>query len=296
MNKVIFFCNWMSSSTELLNRYKLMTPNNSGIWNNLIGTNKLDEADIVIFMDGIPTSFNLSLIKDKFIICFPREPNTKKNWIHLDIKYNYTYDNIYTVVTNPQFIQKDYDFLKNLKYKQAEKKFSAIISNKSNGNGYKLRRKFLIDFANKFPGVCDIYGKGWSNELGISYKGELDAYHVNSTTTNSKYDGLINYNYSLCIENCSKKNYFTEKITDAILCWTIPIYYGCTNICDYLPHHSYYFIDINKPGCLVETINIINKPITKENIDAMNKARELILNKYNIWPTIENISVAHLEN
>ncbi|MFK7940975.1 MAG: glycosyltransferase family 10 [Roseovarius sp.] len=45
-----------------------------------------------------------------------------------------------------------------------------------------------------------------------------------------KSDGLAPYRYSVVIENVAEPNYFTEKLVDAILCNTIPIYWGCPNI------------------------------------------------------------------
>jgi hypothetical protein len=45
-----------------------------------------------------------------------------------------------------------------------------------------------------------------------------------------KIDSFRPYQYSLCIENSSRDNYFSEKITDCILNKTIPIYFGCSNI------------------------------------------------------------------
>ena len=38
---------------------------------------------------------------------------------------------------------------------------------------------------------------------------------------------------SICIENSSNSGYQTEKIIDALLTKTIPVYWGCTNIGDY---------------------------------------------------------------
>jgi len=290
MTNVIFYCNWGSTPIELLERYKLMTKNNLGIYNTLYGTANINEAHVIIFIEGMPYNFNLKLLNNKKVICFPREPFGYKNWEQLKLKYGHTYNNIYHVITNPQFIDKNYDFLSDLSYTEHKKKLSAIISNKNYGRGYQLRRKFLINLANKYPGICDIYGAGWNKELGISYKGQLDGYHkIIDVNNNTKFHALINYKYSICIENCSRKNYFSEKFTDAILCWTIPIYYGCPNISEYFPEHSYYVVDITKNDCLEKIIEIINKPVIQENIEALIKARDLILNKYNIWSTIDNI-------
>ncbi|QGY00289.1 hypothetical protein EI983_03680 [Roseovarius faecimaris] len=48
-----------------------------------------------------------------------------------------------------------------------------------------------------------------------------------------KADGLAPYRYSVVIENVTERNYFTEKLVDAILCDTVPIYWGCPNISDF---------------------------------------------------------------
>ena len=105
---VIFFCNWRKeSSSFLLNDFKFLTPNNNGIFDRLIGTNNYDKADIVIFMEGIPSDFKYNL-NNKVVICYPREPffEMKKNWERLNLKYGYTYDNIYHVFADFKFLNK----------------------------------------------------------------------------------------------------------------------------------------------------------------------------------------------
>ena len=49
-----------------------------------------------------------------------------------------------------------------------------------------------------------------------------------------KSDGLASYRFSIIIENAVEPNYFTEKLIDAILCETIPIYLGCPNLDQFL--------------------------------------------------------------
>lgn len=45
-----------------------------------------------------------------------------------------------------------------------------------------------------------------------------------------KAEGLAPYRYSVVIENVRERNYFSEKLVDAVLCDTVPIYWGCPNI------------------------------------------------------------------
>ena len=85
------------------------------------------------------------------------------------------------------------------------------------------------------------------------------------------------------------QNYFSEKFTDCILSWTIPIYYGCPNIDKYFPKDCYYWLDITKDDCFDKLEYILNQPITTKQIDAIAEAREIILNKHNVWAVVEDI-------
>lgn len=49
-----------------------------------------------------------------------------------------------------------------------------------------------------------------------------------------KSDGLAPYRFSVVIENVREANYFTEKLIDAVLCKTVPIYWGCPNLSDFM--------------------------------------------------------------
>ncbi|WP_370400636.1 glycosyltransferase family 10 domain-containing protein [Sulfitobacter sp. JB4-11] len=48
-----------------------------------------------------------------------------------------------------------------------------------------------------------------------------------------KADGLAPFRFSVVIENMRERNYFTEKIVDAVLCETVPIYWGCPNVAEF---------------------------------------------------------------
>lgn len=50
----------------------------------------------------------------------------------------------------------------------------------------------------------------------------------------AKSDGLAPYRFSVVIENTQERNYFSEKLVDAVLCETVPIYWGCPNIADHI--------------------------------------------------------------
>jgi Glycosyltransferase family 10 (fucosyltransferase) C-term len=58
---------------------------------------------------------------------------------------------------------------------------------------------------------------------------------------------MQDYRYAICIENSRDKNYFSEKIADAWLSWTKPVYYGCPNLAELVPKKSFIGIDIESP-------------------------------------------------
>jgi len=284
--KVVFICSWGNNSTELLNKYKTFTPGNSGVWKNITGVTDVDKADCVVFLEEMDYRIN---VDNKIVICFPREPVNTKNWEGKSLKYGFTYDTLHHVVTNPQFMDKTYDELESLEYNKS-KKVSCVVSKKMGMTGHKQRVNFIIKLTSIYPDLCDIYGSGWGNELNRSYKGSFGCYHRKSSSIKTKYDGLVDYKYSLCFENTKRKNYFTEKFTDCILCWTVPIYWGCSNIGDFFPKDSYYEIDINSPDCIERIKEIVNTPIQDKNIIALKEARDLVLNKYNLWDVVSEIT------
>lgn len=48
-----------------------------------------------------------------------------------------------------------------------------------------------------------------------------------------KSEGLAPYRFSVVIENIRSSGYFTEKLIDALLCETIPIYWGAPDVADH---------------------------------------------------------------
>lgn len=270
MKNVMFLCNWGESSTQLLKRYGTQTPDNSNIWKGEIkGVDNHIEADYFIVLEGEPKS-NFSLPKDK-VIYLKREPNYIINFKKPNYKYVRSYEDGNCGIT--WWINKPFNELKVLPYPEKTKKCSLIT-----GYKYPNRKKFLDRVFSK-PIDIDLFGRGIPNKFP-NYKGEL------KTNGNCKLGGMLPYEYSLTLLNSQQTNCFTEKICDAYLSWSMPIYWGCPNILEFFPNDSVRLIDINSPNIRQEIIDIISKPITQKEIEAIAIARELVLNKYNIWEVV----------
>ena len=90
---------------------------------------------------------------------------------------------------------------------------SLIASEKRSQKGHRLRHS-MVDWARDADVEMDALGRGY-------------------TPFHAKSEGLAPYRFSVVIENIQERNYFTEKLVDAILCRTVPIYWGCPNIADF---------------------------------------------------------------
>lgn len=305
MIKVFFCCSWDPDVNHFLNeKYKPLTPNNSGKFGNIEAVVDIKNADWVVIIDDINNKqLNdiLNFDKNK-VICIPREPaNIYPRYKRFNFKYDFTYLNFFHCWSSIMCIQKNYNELSNFKLPIKNKLCSSITSGYNGGGGglYSKRIDIIkqISREKKFIDKIDLYGYGWSkDELGEMYKGVFGGFNTgtckkieNLIPNTTKWNGLENYSYSITIENCIMKNYFSEKFTDCILAWTIPIYIGCPNIDEYFPKECFYSVDINSNTLIEDIYTIINKPITQENINALEKGRDLILNKYNVWNMVNEI-------
>lgn len=90
---------------------------------------------------------------------------------------------------------------------------SLIASAKDTLPGHKLRHEIVRRLQGQ-GAVVDIMGRGYN-------------------PFDDKADGLAPYRYSVVIENSRETAYFTEKLVDALLCETVPIYWGAPDIADH---------------------------------------------------------------
>jgi len=117
-----------------------------------------------------------------------------------------------------------------------EKRLSAMINCKKDSvHPFSLygERRAVIRFFEKHPDIdFDLYGYGWHARDSKNFKGAVS----------SKAECLKNYRFCFCYENMKNvAGYVTEKIFDAFVSGCVPIYWGASNITDYVPQNC--FID-----------------------------------------------------
>ncbi len=128
------------------------------------------------------------------------------------------------------------------------------------------------------------------NRLSTDARFDIDYFGKGINEIKDKYQALAPYKYSIAIENSRSEHYWTEKIADCFLSYTIPIYYGCTNLSSYFPEKSFVQIDISNYQESSQVIaKILEEDIWEDRLNALKEARELVLNKYQLFPYISDL-------
>lgn len=100
---------------------------------------------------------------------------------------------------------------------------------------YSERERVVSFFEKNYPEHITLYGPGWSKDKHPSYNGYID----------DKADAYYTHKFALAFENMyDVRGYITEKIFDCFEMGIVPIYWGASDIREYIPENS--FIDYTK--------------------------------------------------
>lgn len=235
------------------------------------------ECDYLVILDYPKEDFSIKVNKNNIIHLCLEPPNeiskyrqyankkAKVIFNQLDINKN----NILSHGALPWHINKDFDFLSNLKVESLtkENKIVWVTSNQRSSKGHNVRMDFL-DKIKELPFV-DLYGRG-----------------INPI--DDKWNVLSSSKYAIAYENFQNDYYWTEKIADCFLSYTMPLYFGCNSVGNYFPKDSFIQIDPKDKHIDLFLKEIVASTRWEENLDAITKARELILNEYQLFPFLYN--------
>lgn len=189
---------------------------------------RISEADL----EGRP--------KDKMIL-FTFEPPTVQQAL-FDVNMQSHFGKIFTwdddLVDNKRFFKFYYPVLtqkmENLPPFE-KKKFCTMIARRLDSKYHKelyKERESVIRFFEKKQGEFDLYGSNWEKRKFKNWKGAVV----------DKMAVLKDYKYCICYENTRDvKGYITEKIFDCFAAGVVPVYWGASNVTDYIPKEC--FID-----------------------------------------------------
>jgi len=256
---------------EWIKKYAQSYDDDFAFWEDIAFTvADIPEADGALVFNTPSAKISLQCSKEK-VIAFMMEPGVyhEHPWMYKRLdQYSKVYSPIVESANTIRshgylgwYFAHNYPFLQKLPVPVKTKQVSCIASDLKQLKGHRARTGFIELLGRQIPEI-DLFGKG-------------------RCFLPDKMDGLLPYRYSIAIENTSGPYYFTEKINDCFLAYTVPLYYGCSNIGDFFPERSFIQIDIKQPEKAIGQIKqILAKDDWHNRLDALREARELVLNKY----------------
>jgi Glycosyltransferase family 10 (fucosyltransferase) C-term len=255
------------------------TPGGSGEWEGIRFTlDPVHECDYAVVLNRVPSDVDLVCPKEHVWAIIQEPPVPEYRWHQKGFRNFsrvYVTDHrlegegiVHSQPALPWHLDRDYDTLKRAARPDKTASLSWITSNDRGRPGQRQR----MDFLRRITGAVefDLWGKGF-------------------TPIDDKWDGLAPYRYSLAVENHSGPFYWTEKLADCFLAWTMPVYYGCTNIEDYFPKESMIRIDIHSPDCIEVINDVVRSDRWRTHRDAVAHARELVLDRHQFFPFVTNL-------
>ena len=286
MKKIIVYNNFGDDKAQWIKRISKQTPSDL-CWEDVCLVSEIQQADCVVVLDGVGKmtreEFDIFLKKDKIFL--QREPEHVQGPLNINrSKFNKFIDYNSHCPYVDWYLDYDYDYLSNLDYKDLNKTKTnpiCIVSSKVFTNGQRKRVDFLKRAETHIP--IDFYGRSDLSKIFNNYRGPAE---VAGRSTRDK-SRLFEYNVSFSLENGRRENFWT-RLWEDLLCWTMPIYWGCPNLEDFLPDGSFRYVDIEEE-VTKESLEFLTRPVAFCEIKAIAEARHLILNKYNFFPYISDI-------
>lgn len=286
---------------DLLKTFRKMTPGGTGVWKDMIGVPNPVLADYFVVIDYTTIQHEKFLVPERTIY-LGAHPTSCEGYHCFDGKSALSkFDCRDTFGFGEWWINFDYDYLTNLLPMDKTVNLSSIISNQRYYDYHQRRVEFLKEYCTRYPSTINIHGR-WScapgeEEIQKHYKGVCGVPDYAPNYLNSYWGGkegvLSNSRYVLEFDmGASPKqgkceNYFSERLFDDMLLWCMPLYYGGTNLEKYLPRESFEYVDIfNDQNAAHSIFAISNSNLRERNLRAIAEARDLLLNKYQIWPRV----------
>jgi len=229
------------------------------IWGGLKKTEtvKVPESNIIYLVDEVHEQRKFN---QKFLNQFPVLFSCRTDLIHSNM--------IKVHDMGIWHMPYSYNELFNLEVPKKKYNLSSVTSDYTILPGHKKRYAFVNQLKGHFKENFHLYGRG--------------IYPIKN-----KFDGIAPYRYSVAIENTVMPNYFTEKIFECFLTYTIPFYFGCPNLSDYFNEESFVRID---PSDLFLSIEVIENEIAGYNYDKrienLKDSRDLFFKRYHIFPAL----------
>ena len=157
------------------------------------------------------------------------------------------------------------DELKVLPRPAKPKLLSVLCSSKAVTADHRRRLEFVRFLQSKLGDQIDVFGSGIRQVA-------------------DKSDAIWAYKYHIVLENDHSDHFMTEKLPDAFLGWSYPIYFGGKEAYHRFPEGSFTAIDIYQPEQALNAIrNVLTNDTYEHSLDRISEARNNVLTKHNLF-------------
>lgn len=119
---------------------------------------------------------------------------------------------------------------------------------------------------------------------------ELEVFGHGVRDMADKAEALDPYRYHVAIENQICPHYWSEKLSDALLGFTLPFYCGCRNVGEYFAPECYIPIDIGDFDAALATIReALATNQYEKRLPAIVEARRRVLDEHNLFALLYRI-------
>jgi hypothetical protein len=259
------------------------TPGQKGVWNGIRFTiDAVEECDYLVMLNNSMKTATKVTCPPHNIWVLMQEPYESgfSDWMvegheffSKVLTHHIPVDDRKYVASHPAIpwhVNRTFDQLTSCSIPEKVKGLSWVIGDAMDLPGH-LRRWSFLEAIRRAGLPIDVFGKK------IQY-------------IEDKWDGLAPYRYTLAIENNSGPDMWTEKLADCFLTWTLPFYYGCTNLEDYFPKESFIRIDITQSEASLDKIRaVMAEDAWEKHLPALEEARNLVLHHYQIFPHLSKL-------
>lgn len=148
---------------------------------------------------------------------------------------------------------------------------SVVITRKTKTPLHRARLKFVDLLQRRLGDRLHVFGRGF-HEIG------------------NKREAIDPFKYHLALENNAQENFWTEKIADAWLGWSLPLYSGCPNLTDYVPAEAFIRLELRSMSASIDTVErCLDEDPYDRRVPSIAVARQQLLEQHNMFALLERI-------
>jgi len=118
---------------------------------------------------------------------------------------------------------------------------------------------------------------------------EMDIFGRGVRPIDDKAEALLPYRFHVTIENQVAPHHWTEKLADAFLGFTVPVYCGDPNAGEYFPIESFIAFDLDDPGAIDAIVRAVRADDYPKRLPHVLEARRRVLYEHNIFAVLARL-------